>query len=97
MFSGLIDELELFPLALSSKAVVHKFTKTKGSRCLAIDKYARFWLDYELLASDRYAPQKWKYFPETKGKALEELGDELSNNHTKKKNRRPLAYYQGKV
>ncbi|MBX3240775.1 MAG: hypothetical protein KIT80_23210 [Chitinophagaceae bacterium] len=68
MFSGLIDEWELFPLALSSKAVVHKFTKTKGSRCLAIDKYARFWLDYNYWQAIDMHPKNGNIFRKQKAR-----------------------------
>jgi len=57
MFSGLIDEMEIYSSAFSAKDVTQKFNETIGNRSLDINKYKNFWLDYDILASDRYAPQ----------------------------------------
>lgn len=57
MFSGLIDELEIYSSAMSSGAVTQKFNETAGNKSLLVNKYKNFWLDYGILASDRYAPQ----------------------------------------
>lgn len=55
IFSGLMDELEIYGTALSERQINEKFSALKD-RC-KLDVYRDLWLDSDLLADDRYAPQ----------------------------------------
>lgn len=55
IFSGLMDELEIYGSALSEKQIAEKFASLKDE--CGLDVYGDLWLDPDLLADDRYAPQ----------------------------------------
>lgn len=55
VFSGLIDELEIYSSALSDKTISDTYGEL--SKDLTLDVYKDLWLKSDILADDRYAPQ----------------------------------------
>ena len=55
IFSGLIDEVEIYGSALTEKQIAEKYAALNEQT--ELDVYHDLWLDYAVLADDRYAPQ----------------------------------------
>ena len=55
IFSGLMDELEIYGSALSERQIAEKFASLQDE--CELDVYEDLWLDPDVLADDRYAPQ----------------------------------------
>ncbi len=56
MYSGLLDELEIYDRALSSEQIADKYgSLAQAAQQLGV--YTDLWMNYETLADDRYAPQ----------------------------------------
>lgn len=55
MFCGLMDELEIYTGALTDAQIKEKYQQDAHAASVDISK--EIWLDYEILADDRYAPQ----------------------------------------
>lgn len=55
MFCGLMDELEIYTGALTDAQIKEKYQQNANAASVDISK--EIWLDYEILADDRYAPQ----------------------------------------
>jgi len=56
IYSGLMDELEIYPKALTTDKIKNKYSSLQNNMG-ELDIYEDLWLDYSVLANDPYAPQ----------------------------------------
>jgi len=55
MFCGLMDEVEIYTRVLTNEQIKEKYQQ--DASVASVDLSDHIWLDYEILADDRYAPQ----------------------------------------